>query len=148
MEFSQCANVETSTPTELTGLALFPVSENKASAEQWVELKGTSGTIENYAANAAGDIYSDVKINFTNSCDKTGTLTLVLPGWSEVESNGDVDTEASFLLTHKSGKLDCFGVYAETQDDSDFTHKSVFILNTNTAFASSDEYHSNAWVIP
>jgi hypothetical protein len=134
LDFCQSAKIESDECTEL-------------STSQLGDLCGTSGTIENYAGNAAGDIYSHVKINFTNECpNDKGSLTLLLPGWSAVETNGDTDTEAGLLLTKKSGTTDHFGVYADTQGDSDSTHSSI--LKCNHAGAFSDDNYNNAWVFP
>jgi hypothetical protein len=144
VEFSQCANVETSTPTEFTGLALFPVSENKASTDQWVELKGTSATVADYAGSASGEIYSQVLTNFTNPCTKYGSLGIT--SWSEAEINGDTDTEAGLIgITGKPKDLKNFGLFAETDSDSDSSNKAFYIFYAN---AESDEHHSHAWVIP
>ena len=134
--FHQCANVESNEYSHLSTLQIG-------------DLYGTSGTIENYAGNATGDVYSHVKLNFTTDCDHTGTVvfTLLNPAWSKVdaESNGDTETQAGL----KGGALPFnmhIGLYADSP--SHFASSFDKFSLVYTAKADSDGYTSHASVKP
>jgi hypothetical protein len=80
---------------------------------QWVDLKGKSGEVVGYSANATEGIHSLVMANFSN-CHGTGSFEAIT--WAGVDNGWDTDTEAGLKIDPSCcGKLHNFDVYAEAQ---------------------------------
>ncbi len=147
LKFDQHAKAKTI--EGLTGVALGTnsFSGSDLEAEQCVDLKGTSGTVESYSADSTGVIYSQVMANFTNDPGCRGwipTGSLEAKSWAELENDSfDTDTEAGLFIdpSCRHSTLDNFGIYAEAGNaiDTDSDSKDGSCRKDYLAIAKSDD---------
>ncbi|MBP1929018.1 hypothetical protein J2741_001565 [Methanolinea mesophila] len=119
LKFDQHAKAKTIEGSLKGTLGVNGFSGSELEAEQCVDLKGTSGTVESFSADSTGVIYSQVLANFTNGPHCGGwipTGSLEAKSWAELENdNYDTDTEAGLVIdpSCRHSTLDDFGIYAE-----------------------------------